>query len=66
MNFSEWGTYDKERQEHKLHECYEEVEEAEMPLDSYTWTHSEAKLSAEDREYLEDWFKSFGPFEDAD
>ena len=24
---------------------YEEVEEGEMPLNSYTWTHSEAKLS---------------------
>lgn len=66
MNFSVWGTYSEKKQKHKLHECYEEVEEGEMPLESYTYTHAEAKLSAEQRELLEDWFKSFGPFEDAD
>lgn len=66
LNFSEWGGYNEEKQLHKLHECYEEVEEGEMPLESYTLVHSEAKLSKEDREYLEEWFESFGPFEDAD
>lgn len=66
LNFSEWGNYNEKKQKHKLHECYEEVEEGEMPLESYTWTHSEANLTNEEREYLENWFKSFGPFEDAD
>jgi hypothetical protein len=28
-----------------MDELHEEVEEGEMPLNSYTWTHSEAKLS---------------------
>jgi hypothetical protein len=66
LNFSEWTSYSEKKQLHKLHECYEEVEHGEMPLDSYTWTHSEAKLSHEDREHLEHWFEAFGPFEDAD
>ena len=66
VNFSEWTSYDEKKQLHKLHECYEEVEHGEMPLESYTWIHSEANLSHEDREHLEHWFKSFGPFEDAD
>ena len=66
LNFSEWTSYDKKKQLHKLHECYEEVEHGEMPLESYTWIHSEAKLSHEDREHLEHWFKSFGTFVDGD
>jgi len=66
LNFSEWTKYSEKKQLHKLHECYEEVEHGEMPLESYTWLHSKAKLSHEEREHLEHWFKSFGPFEDAD
>jgi hypothetical protein len=66
LNFSEWTSYDKKKQLHKLHECYEEVEHGEMPFESYTWIHSEANLSHEDRAHLEHWFKSFGPFDDAD
>ena len=56
LNFSEWGSYDAEKVDHKLEECAEEVEEAEMPLKPYTFTHSEAKLSQEQRETLEDFF----------
>lgn len=66
LNFSEWGTYSDEDKEHKLHECYEEVEEGEMPLNSYTWLHPEANLSKEQRETLKHWFENFGPFEDED
>lgn len=58
LNFSEWGNYAEGKRNHKLDECAEEVEEGEMPLASYTWTHGDAKLSAEQKETLEDWFKS--------
>lgn len=58
LNFSEWGNYPEEKRNHKLDECAEEVEEGEMPLASYTWTHGDAKLSAEQKETLETWFKS--------
>ena len=58
LNFSEWATYDDDRREHKLEEFVEEVEEGEMPLDSYTWTHAEARLSDEDRQTLVDWINS--------
>lgn len=58
LNFSIWGTYSDKRADHKLEECAEEVEEGEMPLDSYTWTHNDANLSAEQRELLEDFFNS--------
>ncbi len=58
LNFSEWGTYDAERKDHKLEECAEEVEEGEMPLQPYTITHDEAKLTGAQKELMEEWFNS--------
>lgn len=57
LNFSEWGTYTAKRKDHKLEECTEEIEEGEMPLKPYLWTHGDAKLTKEDRQKLIDWFK---------
>ncbi|MEN8776786.1 MAG: heme-binding domain-containing protein [Polaribacter sp.] len=45
LNFSKWSEYSLKRKEHKMDELYEEVEKGEMPLNSYTWTHSEANLT---------------------
>ena len=56
LNFSTWADYDEKKKDHKLEECVEEVAESKMPLKSYTYGHSEAKLSATDREALADWF----------
>jgi hypothetical protein len=33
------------------------IENKEMPLPSYTWTHSEAKLSDDQRKSVIDWAK---------
>ena len=52
LNFSEWATFTDKRKKHKLEECFEMVEEAEMPLESYLITHGEAKLSATQKEEL--------------
>jgi len=57
LNFSNWGDYDPEKAEHKLEECFEELEEGEMPLESYTYTHGDADLSPEQRELLVSYFK---------
>jgi len=57
LNFSNWGTFVLKKQNHKLHECAEEVEESEMPLSSYTWTHGDAKLSDKQRKDLAKWFE---------
>ena len=43
LNFSEWGTYTDKRKKHKLEECWEEMGEGIMPLNSYLWVHKEAK-----------------------
>ncbi len=58
LNFSVWGTYDEETQEHKLEECIEEIEEHEMPLQSYVWMHGDSELNEEQRELLINWMKS--------
>jgi hypothetical protein len=58
LNFSVWGDYPEGKANHKLHECEEELEENKMPLDSYTWTHGDAKLSDDQREELAEWFES--------
>ena len=47
LNFSVWTTYNAKKQKHKLEECIEMMENNEMPLKSFTWTHPEAKLSDE-------------------
>ncbi|MCH2225283.1 MAG: heme-binding domain-containing protein [Crocinitomicaceae bacterium] len=56
LNFSNWGKMSSEKQDHKLEECAEEVEEGKMPLKSYTLTHG--SLSDDEKEILEDWFES--------
>ena len=57
LNFSEWATYSDKKKHHKLEEIYEEVEEGEMPLDSYTWLHGEARLSETQVQELVSWAK---------
>ena len=58
FNLSEWGSYSEKKALHKLEEFYEEVEEGEMPLYSYTLIHGEASLSPEQVEKLVTWVKS--------
>lgn len=58
FNLSEWGTYSEKKALHKLEEFYEEVEEGEMPLTSYTIMHGEASLSADQIEKLVAWVKN--------
>lgn len=55
MNLSEWGKLDKRQANKKLQEMCEEVSDKVMPIDSYTWIHRGAKLSAEDIKTLCDW-----------
>ena len=55
LNFSEWGTYNKKKKDHKLEELIEEVEKGEMPLQSYTWVHGDARLTSAQKEALYDW-----------
>lgn len=63
LNFSNWGEYSSKKADHKLDECVEEIEEGEMPLNSYTWTHRNAKLSSDQKEQLMSYFTSLRTFE---
>lgn len=57
LNMSKWNDYDDKKKDHKLDELIEMVEEKEMPLDSYTWTHEEAKLSQDQIDAVISWAK---------
>ena len=55
LNLSKWSSYSIKRKDHKLEEVIEKVEEKEMPLTSYTWTHKEAKLTDAQISIVKDW-----------
>ncbi|MEX1201724.1 MAG: heme-binding domain-containing protein [Ferruginibacter sp.] len=55
LNFSEFGNYTLARQFHKLEEVTEMIETNEMPLQSYSIIHSDAKLSAEQKQVVLSW-----------
>ncbi len=55
LNFNEFASYRLAKQFHKLEEVFDEVKGGEMPLESYTVIHRDAKLSVEERNVLMDW-----------
>lgn len=58
LNLSEWGSYSSRRQRSKLRSMSSQIEDGEMPLDSYTLLHPSAKLSATERKQLISWLDS--------
>lgn len=58
LDFSQWANYSPKKADHKLEEIVEEVKEGEMPLDSYTWVHSEAQLSESQKTLLFEYINS--------
>lgn len=55
LNFSEFNSYTLKRKLKKLKEIKEQLDENEMPLSSYTFIHSDAKLSPNDKDLLLKW-----------
>jgi hypothetical protein len=55
LNLSEWGKLDRDRQDKKLRQICDEVEDGAMPLSSYLPLHPKAKLSEQDKKTLCDW-----------
>lgn len=55
LNFNEFASYRLAKQFHKLEEIFDEVKGGEMPLESYTVIHRDAKLTDEERNILMDW-----------
>lgn len=59
LNFSEFVSIPIAKQNHKLEEVIEQVEEKEMPMHSYTYfgLHEKGNLSADQRAILISWAK---------
>ncbi|MBI3259179.1 MAG: heme-binding domain-containing protein [Ignavibacteriae bacterium] len=55
LNFSQFNTYSISRKMRKFHHIEEEVEEGEMPLDSYLWIHGNAELSPTQKKLVIEW-----------
>lgn len=58
FNMSEWGGHKAKWQRHKAEEAVEMVKDGEMPLDSYTWGHPEARLNDAQRAALTTYFSA--------
>lgn len=57
FNMSDWAEASLKKKDHKFDELIEMVESKEMPLPSYTWTHSEANLTDDQIESVLNWAK---------
>ena len=55
LNFDEYTNRNLRFQYHKMEEVVEMIKENEMPLDSYTWIHKDAKLTDEEKSTLVNW-----------
>ena len=55
LNFSDFGSYSKRKQESKLKSIAEQIENDVMPLASYTFIHRDAILAIEDKNVIINW-----------
>ena len=55
LNFDEFNTYTAKKKLHKLDEVVETIHKGEMPLNSYTLIHGNAKLSDAAKKEIEAW-----------
>ncbi len=59
FDVSAWGTISDKKRAHWAEEAIEMVKEEEMPLNSYTLTHADARLTPEQRQQLTAFFQPF-------
>lgn len=55
LNLDEYISRPLRFQYHKLEDIIEQIKENEMPLNSYTWIHKDAKLTDEEKTKLISW-----------
>lgn len=58
LNFSEFGSYPKRRQQSKLKAIADQVRDGEMPLYSYSVIHKNARLTKEEKLVIMNWAQS--------
>jgi hypothetical protein len=55
INFDEYANKSLRYQFHKMEEVVKEVKDGEMPLNSYTWTHKDARLTEDEKNKIINW-----------
>lgn len=55
LNFSLWTTYNTKKMRKKLDEIEEEISNNKMPPTLYTWLHTQAHLTPQDKKQLKQW-----------
>lgn len=55
LNFSEFGKYTLAQRAKKLRKAGKDIEEGDMPLNSYTWMHKDAILSEQQKKMMISW-----------
>jgi hypothetical protein len=63
LNFSEWDKYDGGKRQKLLEEIVEVIEDEEMPLTMYTFTHPNAKLDPYRINLIREWVNPGGRLE---
>ena len=58
LNLDEYTSRSLRFQYKKMEEITEQVKEGEMPLNNYTWMHSNARLTSEERAKITGWANS--------
>ena len=58
LNFDEYTSRSLRFQYHKMEDVIEQLKEGDMPLNSYTWIHKDAKLTVEEKTRITGWAES--------
>ncbi|HUM96459.1 MAG TPA: heme-binding domain-containing protein [Chitinophagaceae bacterium] len=58
INYDEFTNRSLRFQYHKMEETIEMIKDGKMPLNSYTWTHKDAKLTKEEKSNITNWAQS--------
>ncbi|RKD15125.1 cytochrome C [Pelobium manganitolerans] len=58
LNFDRFGEYSKRRQDSKLKSIANSIEDGTMPLPSYAFIHTDAKLSKKNKMLIKNWIKA--------
>ena len=61
LNFDEFNKYSKRRKKAKIKSIISQIEKDEMPLRSYRMMHGNARLSADEKKELLDFFNTINP-----
>lgn len=57
LNFSEWGTYNKEIKANAIEKCIQSVQSFQMPVPSYIGYHPKSNLTKQQRQQLVNYFQ---------